>query len=194
MDTYLDKILSDLAKTFGGLEFFKSDEIKRELLKYNGKELLVYFFNHPNMKFKKMQFLLLTIPEIWKDFNLEDWIYIIYNVKRPENYHILFNEEAYFEDIKFLYKYIEVDSIKLYKQYCKNEDIIILDKVISDYAYDMFKTELDIENFEDFTYGDVHYFKEMKERLLTQGAQETNYKNDLTDIDALRNYIKYDHI
>jgi hypothetical protein len=189
MKKYLDKTLFELTDTLGGLEFFKDDQRKKELLKYDGKELLIYYFNHPKMKYKKMQYLLLTVPEIWKDFNLNDWIDVICNVVRPESYRILFDEEACFEDIKFLYRYIGVDSVKLYKDNCKNSDVEILNKIISDYAYDMFKSDLDIENFEDGTYGSFYYFKEMKERLLIQGVQEASYKDDLTETDLLRSYV-----
>lgn len=183
MKKYIDFLVKELERkkniSDAGVSFFVA--YKADILKQDKLVFLIDCFNHSEINYKYMQYLLLTIPEVWKDFSLDDWKFIIRNVKRKSKYKVLYDDEGCFEDIKFLFKWIEVDSVDLYRNDSKiNErDKNILDRVIKSYAYDIYKdpehSNLDYEWFEEGVYGDIMYFEIMKERLLKQGALEANF-------------------
>jgi hypothetical protein len=169
MKELIDKIIKK--SLIEGYDYFSQE--KNNLLKFNTKEVLITFFNHPKMWHRDMEALLLWIPELWKDFNLDDWLEIIRNVDRPANYKILFTETSQFEDIKFLYKWIKIDSIKLYQEdsLLSSEKKEVLDNIIPRFMYENDISDLEMENFEDGTYGDYKYIETMRERLISQGAK-----------------------
>ena len=88
--------------------------------------------------------------------------------------------EPCFEDLRFLYNWIGIDSVRLYK----NESGISeknkrsLDRVFPALLTDpMREGELDKENFQDGTFGDIKYFRDMKIRLINQGAKPSPMLN-----------------
>jgi len=168
MKELIDKIIK--ISQSEGYDYFLKE--KNNLLKYNTKEVLIAFFNHPNMRHLRMEALLLWIPELWKDLNLDDWLEIIRNVDRPADYKILFTETSQFEDIKFLYKWVKIDSIKLYQEdsILSAEKKEVLDNIIPKFMYQNDITDLEMENFEDGTYGEYKHIEAMRERLISQGA------------------------
>lgn len=85
--------------------------LKNELLAYNSKDLIIKLLNSEDFRYKNIRSLFVIIPELWKDFNLDDWMYIIRKVDRPTNYRLYIDDGPYFEDIRFLYNWIGIDSI-----------------------------------------------------------------------------------
>lgn len=146
--------------------------LKNELLMHNSKELIVRLLNSDSFRYKNIRSLFLIIPELWKDFNLDDWMYIIRKVDRPENYRLYKDDGPYFEDIRFLYNWIGIDSISLYKNdpgvSSKNKQS--LDRVFPVFLHDTLRNGDYMEEFLDGTFGDIKYFRDMKIRLMNQGA------------------------
>ena len=83
--------------------------LKNELLAYNSKDLIIKLLNSEDFRYKNIRSLFVIIPELWKDFNLDDWMYIIRKVDRPTNYRLYIDDGPYFEDIRFLYNWIGID-------------------------------------------------------------------------------------
>lgn len=166
---------------------------KSEFLKFDPKELIIACLNHSYFSGEDVAALLINVPEIWKDLNLNDWKYIIENVNRRADYRLVMDNDACFEDIKFLYKFLEIDSIKLYKEDSNitAENKSVLDRVIPGICTNFFKDDLDEEYFTDGTYGNRYYFREMKKKLITQGAKEAPYiKDAIANTPKLKTYIK----
>ncbi|MDG4653924.1 hypothetical protein [Chryseobacterium arthrosphaerae] len=154
-----------------GWERYKG--LKNELLSLDTKSLIVQILNEKRFVDSDVRALFLAIPELWKDFNLDDWMYIIRKVERSANYRVLIDNEPCFEEIRFLYNWIGIDSVRLYK----NESGISeknkrsLDRVFPALLTDpMREGELYKENFQDETFGDIRYLRDMKIRLINQGA------------------------
>ncbi|WP_370895586.1 hypothetical protein [Chryseobacterium gossypii] len=148
--------------------------LKNELLTYNPKDLIISLLNTKELWNTDLRSLFIIIPEIWKDFNLNDWKYIIQSVNRPSNYRILIDHGPFFEDIRFLYNWIGIDSISLYKNDpgISLENKKNLDKVFPAFLLDPMRDgELYKEDFQDGTFGDIKYFKDMKIRLINEGAK-----------------------
>jgi len=161
-----------------GWESYKN--LKSELLALNTKDLIIHILNDDTMRDSNVTALLLAIPELWKDFNLNDWKYIIQNVNRPSNYRLLMDNKPCFEDIRFLYNWIGIDSVKLYKNdlNISEENRRILDRIFPAFLVDSTRNgEFYRENFQDGTFGDIRYFKEMKNRLISQGATPSAVSN-----------------
>lgn len=161
-----------------GWESYKN--LKSELLTLNTKDLIIHILNDDTMRDSNVTALLLAIPELWKDFNLNDWKYIIQNVNRPSNYRLLMDNKPCIEDIRFLYNWIGIDSISLYKKdtLISKENKQNLDKVFPAFLSDTIRNgEIYKENFQDGTFGDIRYFKEMKIRLISQGAIASGVSN-----------------
>lgn len=153
--------------------------LKNELLTYNSRDLIVNLLNSKNFRYKSIRSLLVIVPELWKDFSLEDWMYIIRKVNRPSSYRIYIDDGPYFEDIRFLYNWIGIDSISLYKNdsgvSSKNKQS--LDRVFPVFLHDTLRNGDYKEEFLDGTFGDIRYFKEMKTRLINQGAKPSPMPN-----------------
>lgn len=149
-------------------------DLKSELLSIDIKDLIVQILNERGFRDTDVRALLLAIPELWKDFNLHDWMYIIRKVERSANYRVLIDNEPCFEDIRFLYNWIGIDSVRLYKN---ESDISEKNKRSLDRVFPVLLTdpmregELYKENFQDRTFGGVKYFRDMKLRLMNQGAK-----------------------
>lgn len=107
-------------------------------------------------------------------------MYIIRKVDRSANYRILIDNEPCFEDIRFLYNWIGIDSVKLYKNESGLPDKYkkSLDRVFPVLLIDPMKDgELYKENFQDGTFGNIKYFRDMKIRLINQGANASSLPN-----------------
>ncbi|MEN4759540.1 hypothetical protein ABEG63_04295 [Chryseobacterium sp. C39-AII1] len=155
-----------------GWDSYKS--LKKELLTYNTKDLIVEILNANNFRNSDTRSLLLIIPELWKDFSLEDWKYIIRKVNRPSIYRLYIDNSSQFEDIRFLYNWIGIDSVSLYKNdsLISKENKQALDKVFPAYLIDPMRDGgLYKEDFQDGTFGNIDYFRKMKHRLISQGAK-----------------------
>lgn len=163
----IKKIIKVVKEDWDGLK-----KIKNEVLSVNSKELMVQMLNSPEIVYTDMSAVLLILPEIWKDFNLEDWVYIIRNVNRPKKYRLYIDDGPYFEDIRFLYNWIGIDSIDLYKrdQLISSDNKKSLDKIAHRFLIDPMRDDYK-EDFEDGTFGNIKYFKDMKQRLISQGAK-----------------------
>ncbi|MEN5309174.1 hypothetical protein ABE425_16870 [Chryseobacterium cucumeris] len=153
--------------------------LKNELLAYNSKDLIIKLLNSEDFRYKNIRSLFVIIPELWKDFNLDDWMYIIRKVDRPTNYRLYIDDGPYFEDIRFLYNWIGIDSISLYKNdpgvSSKNKQN--LDKVFPMFLHDTLRNGDYKEEFSDGTCGDIKYFRDMKTRLISQGAKPSPMSN-----------------
>ncbi|GEN75759.1 hypothetical protein [Chryseobacterium hagamense] len=154
-----------------GWDIFK--HLKKELLNYNSKDLIIKLLNSKEFKYKNIRSLLVIIPELWKDFSLEDWRIIMREVNRPSNYRVFIDDGPYFEDVRFLYNWIGIDSIKLYKNdpEISDENKRYLDRVFPLFLHDTMRNGEYMEDFHDGTFGDIKFFREMKSRLMSQGAK-----------------------
>lgn len=151
------------------------NKIKDQMLQEDTRELIINLMKVDNVMFQNIGALFIVIPELWKDYDLEDWLYIIRNAERPKNYRVLIDDGTYFEDIRFLYNWIGIDSVDLYKndsQISKaNKDA--LDNVFPDFLSDTMRNgDSYKEDFKDGTFGNIEYFREMNQRLINQGAKE----------------------
>jgi len=154
--------------------------LKNEILTYDKKDLIVEILNTNSFRYSDAKNLLLIIPELWKDFSLEDWKYIIRKINRPSNYRLYIDNSSQFEDIRFLYNWIGIDSIALYKNdsLISKENKQALDKVFPAFLIDPMRDgDLYKENFQDGTFGDINYFRKMKQRLINQGAKPSPIAN-----------------
>lgn len=165
----IKKIINIVKEDWNGLK-----KMRNEALTINSKELIVQMLNSPEIVYTDMSAILLILPEIWKDFNLEDWQYIIRNVNRPKQYKLYIDDGPYFEDIRFLYNWIGIDSIDLYKkdQIISSDNKKNLDQIINRFLNDPMRDNYK-EDFEDGTFGNIKYFKDMKQRLISQGAKSS---------------------
>lgn len=148
-------------------------DLKSELLSVDTKSLIVRILNERRFRDTDVKALLLVIPELWKDFNLDDWKYIIRKVDRSANYRVLIDNEPCFEDIRFLYNWIGIDSLKLYKNESgiSEENKKSLDRVFPVLLTDpMREGESYKEDFQDGTFGNIKYLRDMRIRLINQGA------------------------
>lgn len=174
------KILKATSGPKGDWENFKS--LKNEiLLDQSKKELIVDILNTKEFIYTDVGGLFLTIPELWKDFNLDDWLYIIRNVIRPAKYRLYMDYEPNFEDIRFLYNWIGIDSVNLYKEDSEisKENKVNLDKVFPQFLNDTMRNgDTYKEDFKDGTFGNIKYFRDMKQRLILQGVKE-GFKGNL---------------
>ncbi|MEN5309172.1 hypothetical protein ABE425_16860 [Chryseobacterium cucumeris] len=176
MEQIIIKLLGFLK--FNDWESYKS--LKNELLSVDTKNLIVQILNESRFRDTDVKALLLVIPELWKDFNMDDWMYIIRKVDRSANYRVLIDNEPCFEDIRFLYNWIGVDSIKLYQNGSgiPEKSKKSLDRVFPVLLTDpMREGELYKEDFQDGTFGDIKYFRDMKTRLISQGAKPSPMPN-----------------
>ena len=73
MEQIIIKLLGFLK--FNDWESYKS--LKNELLSVDTKNLIVQILNESRFRDTDVKALLLVIPELWKDFNMDDWMYII---------------------------------------------------------------------------------------------------------------------
>lgn len=162
--------LKDFLKS-NGWENYK--KLSVDLLSVDTKNLIIHLLNEIKLRDSDVRALLLCIPELWKDFSLEDWKFIIRKVNRPSNYRVLIDNSPCFEDIKFLYNWIGIDSIKLYKNdpEISDESKKSMDRVFPLFLHDTMRNGEYMEDFQDGTFGDIKYFREMKSRLMSQGAK-----------------------
>ncbi|WP_298417870.1 hypothetical protein [uncultured Kordia sp.] len=168
-----DKIIKTVKEDWNDLK-----KIKKEILSVNSKELIIKLLNSSEIVYTDMSAVLLIIPEIWKDFELEDWKHIIQNVNRPKEYRLYIDDGPFFEDIRFLYNWIGIDSIELYK----SDPLILpenkksLDKIVHNFLKDTMRDNYK-EDFEDGTFGNIDYFRKMKQKLISQGAKRNSLKD-----------------
>ena len=170
MKKIIEKIIEHRKKE--GWDIFK--KMKSEILQFDSKYFLINCFNHEKMNNTYMSAMLLIIPELWKNFNLEDWLNIMRAIERPKKYRLYMDDSAHFEDIKFLYNWIEIDSIKLFKEdlIISNENKRVLNKIFPGYLRDLIKSNPDyMEDFNDKTFGEYKHLEAMRERLISQGAK-----------------------
>lgn len=167
-------------------ESFKNEE--SDYLYFNSRDLIIECLNNELFYVKDVESLLLRLPKLWSDFSLDDWKHVIRNVARKPDYRYMFDSEPCFVDIKFLYKYLEVDSIKLYKEDTElsEESKASITKAVSVFCFQFFKDEYDLETIQD-----EPAFKKAKDRLLSEGASEASFKTDeMMETDAFRGYIR----
>ncbi|AXO80717.1 hypothetical protein DZC78_10085 [Olleya aquimaris] len=169
------KILKATSGPEGDWENFRL--LKNEiLLEENKKELIIDILNTKEFIYTDVGGLFLTIPELWEDFDLNDWLHIIRNVNRPSKYRLYMDYEPNFEDIRFLYNWIGIDSVSLYKEDSEisKENKENLNKVFPQFLNDTMRNgDTYKEDFKDGTFGDISFFRIMKERLISQGAKES---------------------
>jgi hypothetical protein len=166
MERLIKKLILELDQN--GWDAIKDN--KKEILTFDGKEFMINLLNNNDLRYTHAPVIFLIIPEIWKDFNLQDWKYVIHNIERPAKYRILFDDSPNFEDLKFLYNWIGIDSIKL----CNEDDALPIEKkkainrVLPNFLiHNLGDGE---EDFADGTFGKKEYFITMKQRLISQGA------------------------
>ncbi|WP_292010559.1 hypothetical protein [Chryseobacterium sp.] len=170
MEQIIQKLLNGLESR--GWDCYKP--LKDELLSHNTKDLIVKVITTESFRYTDVRSLLLIVPELWKDFSLEDWKYIMRKIDRPSNYRLYIDDSSYFEDIRFLYNWIGIDSISLYKNdpLLSSENKNNLDKVFPLFLHDTMRNGEEYkEDFNDGTFGNIKYFKEMKSKLISQGAK-----------------------
>ncbi len=167
----MEKLINKLIKELDQNGWDAIKDYKKEILSHEGKEFMINLLNNLDLRYTHAPVVFLIIPEIWKDFNLQDWKYVIHNIDRPAKYRILFDDSSNFEDLKFLYNWIGIDSIKL----CNEDDELPIEKkkainrVLPNFLFEQLGDGE--EDFEDGTFGKKEYFITMKERLISQGAK-----------------------
>lgn len=173
MDNITKKIIENLNK--GGYDFIIEE--KENIKKIDGKKIIIDLLNDKYLLNRYVSAILLIVPELWKNFNLSDWQEIIRSVNRPAEYRPNIDDEANFEDIRFLHNWIGIDSLDLYKN---TSDISEINKSILDKKakYCLIDSNRDGKSyklwFQDGIYGDIKYFIDMKTRLISQGAKANN--------------------
>lgn len=170
----MEKIIENLNNFFrlNGWNDYK--KMKIQLLSVNTRDLVIHVLNDSRFRNSDVEALLLCIPELWKDFSLNDWKFIIQKVNRSSNYRLLMDNDPCFEDVKFLYNWIEIDSINLYKNDTgiSNKDKKFLNKVFPALLSDTLKKSGSYkEDFEDGTFCNPKYFQEAKIKLVAEGAK-----------------------
>lgn len=121
------------------------DEIKR----FGKFDFLVANFR--NFTVNNNTGLMLTLPELWEDFTVEDWIGLFESVgDRPTGIKIKEIDTGIFTDILFFGKYLELDGIDLA---LKHSDLSCENKLaIANYAKvfceDFIKSPIDLESLD----------------------------------------------
>ena len=169
MEKLINKLLLDLKENgwTTGVEINK-----KEILQNGGKEFITNLLSNPEFRYTYAPRVFLIIPQIWNNFSLDDWKYVLRNVKRPLKYRPLFDESASFEDIKFLYNWIKIDSLKLFDEDPEISDEIKqkVRRLFPNFLSMDLDEDLAEEDFKDGTFGDRKYLAEMRDRLISQGA------------------------
>ena len=177
----MNDITKKLIENLNRLMYDEILEQKTDILEVDGKQLIIDLLNDEYLGSRDVSALLKIIPEIWKDFNLSDWQDIIRSVNRPAEYRPNIDTEANFEDIRFLYHWIGIDSLDLYQN---TSGISVSNKSILDKKakYCLVDSDRNGNNYEisfkEGIYGNIQYFRDMKARLISQGAKA----NSLPDL------------
>jgi hypothetical protein len=146
---------------------------KDQILSYGNKEFIIDMLNFDFFIHNHAETIFLKIPELWKDLSLDDWKEIIVSIHRPETYRPFMEVSSHFEDVKFLYNWIEIDSISLYKDIpnLSESNKKSLDKNLK-YLFDDSDKRWNLtEDFEDGTLCNPIYFNQAKMKLVSQGAK-----------------------
>lgn len=122
--------------------------------------------------------LFLTLPEIWEDFTVDDWVELLENVgDRPRKIQTKDITIGIFADVVFLCKYLEVDGIALYVNHTKQtpankEAVLRYAKALgvfftkSPLDVDELSGAFDEEQAEDFSGCNAEKLITVRERLL----------------------------
>ena len=93
---------SSINSDFHPIDRFFLQPYIEQILQLDRNDFLLYNFEHGNTLYTS--YLMLCLPELWKDITVEDLLNIIYRFT---------NDFSYFTFLYFTYKYVEIDSIKL---------------------------------------------------------------------------------
>lgn len=172
--TNMDKLTKKIIENLNFDAYYLIEEERDNIIALDGKQLMIDLLNRDDMWNTKVSYLFKRVPEIWKDFNLSDWQEIMRSVHRPAAYRPNVDDEANFEDIRFLYNWIGINSLDLYKNTpnISDADRAVIERKGEYLLFDSDKTGDDYKRwFTDGTYGNIQYFKDMKARLISQGAK-----------------------
>lgn len=89
---------------------------KQQILNFDNKQFIIEILNTESFRNTFAEATLLILPELWKDFNLSDWLEIMRRIKSPVNYRVLMDDGPYFVDIRFLCSWIGIDARKLFRE------------------------------------------------------------------------------
>lgn len=170
MSNLINKIYWELRE---GGNIDSIDDFKTQILSYGNKQFIIDLLNFEIFIHRNAEAIFLKIPELWKDFSLDDWKEIILSIDRPKTYRAFMEVSAHFEDIKFLHNWLEIDSISLYKNISNlsESNRKSLDKNVEYLFGDTWKNWDLTEDFEDGTFCNTKYFKESKMKLIAEGAK-----------------------
>ena len=135
--------------------------------KYGFENVVVWLLNNVNA----VVVILLMFPELWKDFNKENWQTILINTNRPANLRLFKDERGYFDDIVFLFRFVKVDALK----WVFENSLLSHEKKINIMNYflmrpdELLKGDYDESGFNQGFFGNKEYIHIMQDRLIEQG-------------------------
>jgi hypothetical protein len=139
---------------------------------FGSENILIWLLNN---EFHVYSFMLL-FPEVWMDFHKVNWQQILVRAKRPANLRLLMDERGYFDDIIFLYRFVEVDSLK----WVYEDPILSRENKLNIFNYflerpdHLFRDNWDSENFQNGNWPEFGFCMRMKRRLISEGFQEVH--------------------
>jgi hypothetical protein len=132
--------------------------------------------------------VLLSLPEIWRDFSSSEWIRLMSSVTPRSNSISWKDEEAGYADFVFLCRYLNVNALSVY---CDLDGVPREDKcfVLTHFEknpYPMLLDDLDKEDLDGEYFVDNVVLTSVKRRLLKEGIfEEFTYTGD----QELREYL-----
>ncbi len=160
---------------------------KNEILENNSMEFLCYQISNFENTFCMK--LLLSMPELWANFDMKNWEYLIRHIKRkePRTFEI---SEGYFSDIQFLCRYLKIDAFKLLRniEIGHREYSYILTHFKA-HPFLLSNLQEDKEIFATCGLNDIErILGEVSVRLLEDNI--SFHRFELKDVEEIREYIK----
>ncbi|MBC7797093.1 MAG: hypothetical protein H7Z37_09500 [Pyrinomonadaceae bacterium] len=171
------------------------NQFSNEIQQIGAKEfLLVCMQNHES---RYIIPLMLSVPELWRDFTVDEWLSIMKNVgNRPP--HAMIKSQigsvGVHADIMFLCKYLEIDGLDLYLSHAEatDENKFATVRYMKGFLDEFVKGDLDYEDlsdsdenvFDGFTLGDLN---QIKQRL----SQDERVKEFPRTEDAARQHVEH---
>jgi hypothetical protein len=166
----------------------------KEILSFDSTDFIKY--NMENFYSGYCIHLLLCLPELWLNFSLQKWLSLSKSINRNKNYKLMDANEATFDDIKFLCKYIGLNLLPIYTQ-DKSLDISIRSITL-----DFFKKQpyLLVNNKDDNEFIKSEYCNTKKiiddysKKLKKEHPNLSIKSNNIDNIEKMLNQIKISYL
>lgn len=190
--TELASIACNLSEEGAERKFW--NQFFNEIQQIGAKELLLVCMQNHESRY--IIPLMLSLPELWRDFTVDDWLSIMKNVGNRPPYAMIKSQigsVGVHADIMFLCKYLEIDGLDLYLNHAgaTDENKFATVRYMNGFLDEFVKENSDYEDlsdsdenvFDGFTLGDLN---QIKQRLL----RDERVKEFPRTENAVRQYVE----